>query len=99
MGAHGVATAEEQRFSRQLEAASQGGLERAGLGDVADRDFLQSKCAHDADIDQTSMDARAHELTPERRLAISQLVADEMKALHLDELLLSPERARSRSGA
>ena len=80
--------AEEQRFSRQLEAASQGVSKELGWETSQMRDLLHPKCAHDAYIDQTLIELERHELDAGRRLAISQLVADEMKALHLDELLL-----------
>jgi len=80
--------AEEQRFDDQLQAAKQGVWKELTWETSQIRDLLQSKCKHDAYIDQTVIELETHELDQMRRLAISELVVEEMKALHLDELLL-----------
>src|SRR6267142_324787 len=81
---------EEQRFEEQLHAAKLGVLREIAWEASQIRDLLQPKCEHDTDIDRTLIDLeRGHgDLDPGRRLAVSQLVPEEMKALHLDELLL-----------
>ena len=80
-------TAEEDRFDQQLALAGQG-VAKLIEGEASQiADLLQSTCDRNGDIDQTAMDVE-HGLTAERRLAISQLVKDQMKALHLDELLV-----------
>jgi two-component system nitrogen regulation sensor histidine kinase NtrY len=82
--------AEEQRFDEQLHAAKLGVLRELSWEASQIRDLLQSKCEHDTDIDRTLVDLERGrgELDAGRRLAVSQLVPEEMKALHLDELLL-----------
>jgi signal transduction histidine kinase len=50
------------------------------------RDLLEPVCEHDAFIDQTLIDIEKGELDAGRRLAVTQLVREEMKALKLDEL-------------
>src|SRR5258708_549455 len=80
-------TAEEERFDQQLDAAGKG-VAKLIEGEASQiTDLLQSTCDRNGDIDQAAMDVE-HGLTAERRLAISQLVKDQMKALHLDELSL-----------
>jgi len=80
-------TAEEDRFDQQLALAGQG-VAKLIEGEASQiADLLQSTCDRNGDIDQTAMDVE-HGLTAERRLAITQLVKDQMKALHLDELLV-----------
>src|SRR4051812_38348245 len=80
-------TAEEERFDQRLDAAGKGvtKLVESEAGRITD--LLQATCDRSGDIDQTAMDVE-HGLTVERRLAITQLVKDQMKALHLDELSL-----------
>jgi len=79
--------AEEQRFEEQLASARVGVLRELEWEASGIRDLLQSKCEHDAYIDKTLIDLEGHALDAGRRLAISQLVPEEMKALHLDELV------------
>jgi signal transduction histidine kinase len=80
--------AEEERFAEQLQAASKGVLTELRWEASQIRDLLHAKCANDAYIDKTLIDLVGHEFDAQRRLAISLLVSDEMKALHLDELTL-----------
>ena len=82
--------AEEQRFDEQLHAAEVGVLRELAWEASQIRDLLKPKCEHDTDIDKILIDLeRGHgEIDPARRLAVSQLVPEEMKALHLDELVL-----------
>ncbi|HKQ70852.1 MAG TPA: ATP-binding protein [Polyangiaceae bacterium] len=80
--------AEEQRFEEQLKAAKEGVVKELGWETAQIRDLLKPKCEHDAYIDQTLIELERRELDAGRRLAISQLVGEEMKALHMDELLL-----------
>src|SRR6185295_1544795 len=80
--------AEEQRFEEQLEGAKRGVLRELEWEASQIRDLLQPKCEHDAYIDKTAIDLETHELDSGKRLAVSGLVAEEMKALHLDELQL-----------
>jgi two-component system, NtrC family, nitrogen regulation sensor histidine kinase NtrY len=79
---------EEQRFSAQLSAATAGVLSEVRWEAANLRDLLKPVCEHDAFIDQTLLDLERRELDMGRRLAITQLVPEEMKALHLDELVL-----------
>jgi signal transduction histidine kinase len=51
-------------------------------------DLLRPLCEHDAFVDKTLVDMQAGRLDAGRRLALSHLVPDEMKALRLDELVL-----------
>ncbi|HEX9295617.1 MAG TPA: ATP-binding protein [Polyangiaceae bacterium] len=80
--------AEEQRFDDQLKAATQGAWKELSWETSQIRDLLPYRCDHDGDIDQTLIDLRNHELDHQRRLPVSLLVGEQMKALHLDELLL-----------
>jgi signal transduction histidine kinase len=79
--------AEERRFDEQLEAAKAGVLRELAWEASEIRDLLQSKCEHDAYIDQALTKYGSPDFE-DRRLGIAQLVPQEMKALHLDELLL-----------
>ncbi len=79
---------EEQRFAAQLAAATAGVLSEVRWEAANLRDLLRPVCEHDAFIDQTLLDLERRELDAGRRLAITQLVPEEMKALHLDELVL-----------
>src|SRR5260370_7012767 len=79
--------AEERRFDEQLEAAKAGVLRELAWEASQIRDLLQSKCEHDAYIDQALTKYGSPDFE-DRRLGIAQLVPQEMKALHLDELLL-----------
>jgi two-component system, NtrC family, nitrogen regulation sensor histidine kinase NtrY len=78
--------AEEERFSFQLEGAKSGVLAELRWEAATLRDLLEPVCKHDAFIDQTLIDIEKGELDSGRRLAITQLVREEMKALKLDEL-------------
>jgi two-component system nitrogen regulation sensor histidine kinase NtrY len=80
--------AEEERFAEQLAAASKGVWKELTWEASQIRDLLRAKCAHDAYIDETLVELEGHQFDSRRRLAISLLVPEEMKALHLDELLL-----------
>jgi len=78
--------AEEEHFSSRLEGAKSGVLAELRWEAETLRDLLQPVCEHDAFIDQTLIDIEKGELDSGRRLAITQLVREEMKALKLDEL-------------
>ena len=80
--------AEEERFAAQLEGATNGARAELAWEVESLRGLLRPVCEHDAFIDQTLVDLERHELDAGRRLAITQLVPEEMKALNLDELTL-----------
>jgi signal transduction histidine kinase len=80
--------AEEEQFQAQFETAI------ARLGDELEEEvrdlptLLGPLCAHDPVLDAALIDLRAGELDPGRRLALSLRVAELMKAMRLDELVL-----------
>ena len=80
--------AEEQQFDDQLQAARKGVLKELQWEASQIGDALRGKCAYDAYIDQTLVELAGDEITTGRRLALSELVPQERKALHLDELVL-----------
>jgi two-component system nitrogen regulation sensor histidine kinase NtrY len=80
--------AEEQQFEDQLQAARKGVLKELQWEASQMGDALRGKCAYDTYIDQTLVELAANEITTGRRLALSELVPQERKALHLDELVL-----------
>jgi two-component system, NtrC family, nitrogen regulation sensor histidine kinase NtrY len=80
--------AEEQQFDDQLNAARKGVLKELQWEASQIGDALRGKCAYDAYIDQTLVELVGNEITTGRRLALSELVPQERKALHLDELVL-----------
>jgi signal transduction histidine kinase len=80
--------AEDERFHEQLKAAGNGVGKELDWEAQQIRGLLGTKCAHDAYIDETLIELESHQFDAGRRLAISQLVGEEMTALHLDELLL-----------
>ncbi|HEY3592388.1 MAG TPA: ATP-binding protein [Polyangiaceae bacterium] len=80
--------AEDERFHEQLRDASFGVARELDWEAQQIRDLLGSKCAHDAYIDETLLELERREFSSMRRLAISQVVAEEMTALHLNELVL-----------
>src|SRR5258708_19571085 len=79
--------AEGRRFDEQLEAAKAGVLRELAWEASQIRDLLQSKREHDAYIDQALTKYGSPDFE-DRPLGIAQLVPQEMKALHLHELLL-----------
>src|SRR2546423_1505476 len=79
---------EERRFDDQLEAAKIAVSRELEWEASQIRSLLRPKCAHEAYIDKALIDLEAHELGDDRRLAVSELVREEMKALQLDELVL-----------
>lgn len=79
---------EEQGFRERLDAATRGVEAEIAWEVQGIRDLLRPVCEHDAFIDQTLVDLERHDLDVGRRLAITQLVPEEMKALNLDELVL-----------
>jgi signal transduction histidine kinase len=81
-------TAEERQFDDQLEAAKKGVLKELQWEASQMGDALRAKCAYDTYIDQTLVELAGNEITTGRRLALSELVPQEKKALHLDELVL-----------
>jgi two-component system nitrogen regulation sensor histidine kinase NtrY len=83
--------AEEQQFEDQLRAARKGVLQELQWEASQMGDALRAKCAYDAYIDQTLVELAGDEITTGRRLALSELVPQEQKALHLDELVLFTE--------
>jgi signal transduction histidine kinase len=80
--------AEDERFHEQLRDASNGVARELDWEAQQIRDLLGSKCAHDGDIDATLVALVGGGLDSMRRLAISQVVSEEMTALHLNELVL-----------
>jgi signal transduction histidine kinase len=80
--------AEEQQFDDQLQAARKGVLKELQWEASQIGDALRAKCTYDTYIDQTLVELAGNELTTGRRLALSELVPQERKALHLDELVL-----------
>ncbi len=81
-------TMEEQHFDTQLTRAKKSVVDELSREAAEMRNLLGPVCDHDAFVDQTLIDLERHELDSGRRLAITQLVPEEMKALQLDELLL-----------
>jgi signal transduction histidine kinase len=80
--------AEERRFEEQLEAAKLGVSKELRWEASQIRDLLPPKCDHDAYIDRTLLELVRGELDHDTRLRDSLLVPEEMRALHLDELVL-----------
>jgi signal transduction histidine kinase len=80
--------AEEQRFDEQLQAAKVGVTRELQWEAAQIRDLLPPKCDHDAYIDRTLLELARGELEHDTRLRDSLLVPEEMRALHLDELVL-----------
>ncbi|MET0592709.1 MAG: ATP-binding protein [Polyangiaceae bacterium] len=80
--------AEEQQFEEQLQAAKKGVLKELQWEASQIGDALRAKCAYDTYIDQTLVELSSNEITTGRRLALGELVPQEKKALHLDELVL-----------
>jgi signal transduction histidine kinase len=80
--------AEEQQFDDQLKAARKGVLHELQWEASQIGDALRAKCAYDTYIDQTLVELAGNAITTGRRLALSELVPQERKALHLDELVL-----------
>lgn len=80
-------TTEEQGFRERLTAATRGIESDLALQVKGIRDLLRPVCDHDAFVDQTLVDLERGPLESGRRLAITQLVPEEMKALSLDELV------------
>lgn len=80
--------AENGRFRAQVEGAREGIRMELAWEQSAARNLLRPVCEHAAFVDQTLIDLQANRLDAGRRLALAQLVPDEMKALQLDELVL-----------
>jgi signal transduction histidine kinase len=80
--------AEEQQFDDQLQAARKGVIKELQWEASQMGDALRGKCTYDTYIDQTLVELAGDEITTGRRLALSELVPQERKALHLDELVL-----------
>jgi nitrogen fixation/metabolism regulation signal transduction histidine kinase len=79
---------ENQRFRAQVEGAREGIRIELAWEQAASRNLLRPVCEHAAFVDQTLIDLQANRLDAGRRMALAQLVPDEMKALQLDELVL-----------
>jgi two-component system nitrogen regulation sensor histidine kinase NtrY len=80
-------TMEEQHFEKQLEDASNRALEALDHEALYMRNPLGAVCGN-AFVDQTLLDLERHELDQGRRLALSQIVPQQMKDRRLDEILL-----------
>lgn len=80
--------AESEHFERQVRGAKDGITVEIRAEQDAVQDLLRPLCKHDAFVDRTLVDLEAGRLDSGRRLAIAQLVPEEMKALRLDELVL-----------
>jgi signal transduction histidine kinase len=80
--------AEERQFDDQLQAARKGVLQELQWEASQIGDALRAKCSYDTYIDQTLVELAGNEITTGRRLALGELVPQERKALHLDELVL-----------
>jgi two-component system, NtrC family, nitrogen regulation sensor histidine kinase NtrY len=80
--------AENARFRAQVDGAREGIRMELAWEQAAARNLLRPVCEHAAFVDQTLIDMQANRLDAGRRLALAQLVPDEMKALQLDELVL-----------
>jgi signal transduction histidine kinase len=79
---------ENERFDAQVQGAKDGiSLEIRAEHDAV-QDILRPLCKHDAFVDRTLVDLEAGRLDGGRRLALAQLVPEEMKALRLDELVM-----------
>ena len=79
---------ENERFAAQVHGASDGITLEIRAEQNAVQDLLRPLCKHDAFVDRTLVDVEAGRLDGGRRLAIAQLVPEEMKALRLDELVM-----------
>lgn len=80
--------AEADRFEAQVEGARTGIEVELAAERNAVQDILRPLCEHDAFVDKALVDLQAGRLDASRRLALAQMVPDEMKALRLDELVL-----------
>ncbi len=80
--------AENERFEAQVEGARTGIEVELAAERNAVQDMLRPLCEHDAFVDKALLDLQAGRLDGSRRLALAQMVPDEMKALRLDELVL-----------
>ena len=80
--------AESEGFRQQVEGARAGIQLEMSAEQNAVHDMLRPLCEHDAFVDRALVDLEAGRLGSGRRLALAQLVPDEMKALRLDELVL-----------
>ena len=81
-------TSEARRFEEQVEGTRAGIALEMAAEQAAVRDLLRPLCEHDAFVDKALVDLQAGRLDSGRRLALAQLVPDEMAALRLDELVL-----------
>ena len=79
---------ENDRFESQVRGVSRGITLEIRAEQDAVHDMLRPLCQHDAFVDSVLVALEANELDGGRRLAIAQLVPEEMKALRLDELVL-----------
>jgi signal transduction histidine kinase len=79
---------ESESFRQQVEGARSGIQIELSAEQNAVHDILRPLCEHDAFVDRALVDLEAGRLGSGRRLALAQLVPDEMKALRLDELVL-----------
>jgi signal transduction histidine kinase len=79
---------ENERFEAQVHGASNGISLEIRAEENAVQDLLRPLCKYDSFVDRTLVDIEAGRLDSGRRLAIAQLVPEEMKALRLDELML-----------
>jgi len=79
---------ENEGFDSQVRGATEGISLEIKAERAAVHDLLRPLCKHDAFVDRTLVDLEAGRLDSGRRLAIAQLVPEEMKALRLDELVL-----------
>lgn len=80
--------AESDRFRSQVQGARAGIEVELDAERNAVQDMLRPLCEHDAFVDKALLDLQAGRLDGSRRLALAQMVPDEMKALRLDELVL-----------
>lgn len=81
-------TTEEERFRERLAEVTRGVESDIAWEVQSIRDLLRPVCDHATFIDQTLVDLERGSLEAGRRLALTQLVPEEMKALSLDELVL-----------
>ncbi len=81
-------TAENEGFNAQVDGARAGIELELTAEQNAVQDLLRPVCKYDQFIDKVLVDVQAGRLDAGRRLALSQQVPQEMKALRLDELVL-----------
>lgn len=81
-------TTEEQGFRERLDSATRGVESDIAWEVKSIRDLLRPVCEYATFVDQTLLDLERGSLESGRRLALTQLVPEEMKALSLDELVL-----------